>query len=148
MQLCRRFLPLGLLLIVGCAESTSQADAPVTAERKVAAVDDLAPVRPADDDWPWWFGLNYNNIAALGQDPPLRWSETENVVWKIDVPGRGHGSPCPMTPSSGDVVCKHFAGGAMQWHKATFSELRTANRQNPSLEIDILKLEIACFAEA
>jgi outer membrane protein assembly factor BamB len=44
-------------------------------------------------DWPWWRGPNRNGIAAANQTPPLKWSETENVVWKAPVPGRGHGSP-------------------------------------------------------
>ena len=52
------------------------------------------PAEPAAEDWPWWRGPNLDNIAADPQDPPIRWSETENVVWKADVPGRGHGSPC------------------------------------------------------
>lgn len=44
-------------------------------------------------DWPWWRGPNRNGIASADQSPPLKWSETENVVWKTPVPGRGHGSP-------------------------------------------------------
>jgi outer membrane protein assembly factor BamB len=43
-------------------------------------------------DWPWWRGPNRNGIAAA-QKPPLKWSETENVLWKTAIPGRGHGSP-------------------------------------------------------
>ncbi len=44
-------------------------------------------------DWPWWRGPNRNGIASADQKPPLTWSETENVVWKSPVPGKGHGSP-------------------------------------------------------
>ena len=55
---------------------------------------DLAPVRPAAEDWPWWRGPNFDNIAAGSPAPPIRWNDTENVIWKADVPGRGHGSPC------------------------------------------------------
>lgn len=44
-------------------------------------------------DWPWWRGPARNGIASPDQSPPLRWSETENVLWKTAVPGRGHGSP-------------------------------------------------------
>lgn len=44
-------------------------------------------------DWPWWRGPNRNGIAAADQNPPLHWSETENVLWRARVPGRGHGSP-------------------------------------------------------
>lgn len=57
------------------------------------AVEDLPPVQPAADDWPWWRGPNRNAVAAPNQEPPVRWSKTENVVWKAEVPGRGHGSP-------------------------------------------------------
>ena len=94
MQLRSLIVFSALALVIGCGESTPQADAEVTARDNASAVDDLAPVRPAEDDWPWWFGPNLDNIGAAGQDPPVRWSETENVIWKIDVPGRGHGSPC------------------------------------------------------
>ncbi len=45
------------------------------------------------DDWPAWRGPHRDGIAAPGQNPPLRWSDTENVVWKTSIPGRGHSSP-------------------------------------------------------
>jgi len=43
-------------------------------------------------DWPWWRGAQRDGIVE-GQSLPLRWSETENIVWKSPIPGRGHGSP-------------------------------------------------------
>lgn len=51
------------------------------------------PVRVEASDWPWWRGPARNGIAAADQQPPLRWSANENVVWKAPVPGRGHSSP-------------------------------------------------------
>jgi outer membrane protein assembly factor BamB len=57
------------------------------------ALDDLPPIRIAAEDWPWWRGPKLDNIAPAPQSPPTRWSATENVIWKSDVPGRGHGSP-------------------------------------------------------
>jgi outer membrane protein assembly factor BamB len=51
------------------------------------------PVSVTDKDWPWWRGFQYNNHAS-GPAPPLTWSETENIVWKISIEGRGHSSPC------------------------------------------------------
>ncbi len=56
--------------------------------------DDLPAAQPAASDWPWWCGPNRDNIAAPGQTPPIKWSKTENVIWRAEVPGRGHGSPC------------------------------------------------------
>ena len=48
-------------------------------------------VDPATD-WPAWRGPTRDGIAATGQTPPVQWSETNNVLWKAPVPGRGHGS--------------------------------------------------------
>ena len=45
------------------------------------------------DDWPWWRGPERNGVASVEQNPPTRWSETQNIVWKVPVPGRGHSSP-------------------------------------------------------
>jgi outer membrane protein assembly factor BamB len=47
----------------------------------------------SDADWPWWRGPNRNGVANPDQEPPLKWSDSENVLWKVPVPGRGHGSP-------------------------------------------------------
>jgi outer membrane protein assembly factor BamB len=49
--------------------------------------------RPRQNDWPWWRGPTRNGIAAPNQKPPVRWSESNNILWKSPVPGRGHGSP-------------------------------------------------------
>ena len=43
-------------------------------------------------DWPWWRGPSGNGTTA-DQEPPVKWSETKNIRWIADVPGRGHGSP-------------------------------------------------------
>ena len=44
-------------------------------------------------DWPWWRGVTHDGIANPHQHPPVQWSDSENVVWKTNLPGRGHGSP-------------------------------------------------------
>lgn len=46
----------------------------------------------AGADWPYWRGPNGNGIAECS-DPPVKWSETENILWRAEVPGRGHSSP-------------------------------------------------------
>ena len=48
------------------------------------------------DDWPWWRGPQRNGIANPNQNPPLTWSNTENILWKTAIPGRGHGSATVM----------------------------------------------------
>ncbi|MDZ4404880.1 PQQ-binding-like beta-propeller repeat protein [Prosthecobacter sp.] len=44
-------------------------------------------------DWPAWRGPTMDGHAAAGQTLPVKWSESENVLWKAEVRGRGHGSP-------------------------------------------------------
>lgn len=44
-------------------------------------------------DWPQWRGPSQNGHADPGQSPPTEFSDTKNVLWSADVPGRGHGSP-------------------------------------------------------
>lgn len=44
-------------------------------------------------DWPAWRGPTGDGHAAPGQNLPVKWSESENLVWKAEVRGRGHGSP-------------------------------------------------------
>jgi outer membrane protein assembly factor BamB len=54
-------------------------------------VDDQISVDVAD--WPWWRGPTRNGVANPNQTPPTEWSASQNVAWKIAVPGRGHSSP-------------------------------------------------------
>jgi len=46
---------------------------------------------PGRGDWPYWRGPGADGMAA--GDAPQRWSGTENVKWKTDIPGLGHSSP-------------------------------------------------------
>jgi outer membrane protein assembly factor BamB len=43
-------------------------------------------------DWPQWRGPTGTG-AAPDATPPVTWSETKNVRWKIALPGAGHSSP-------------------------------------------------------
>jgi outer membrane protein assembly factor BamB len=44
-------------------------------------------------DWPGWRGPTRDGHAAAGQTVPMKWSETQNVIWRAPVRGRGHSSP-------------------------------------------------------
>lgn len=44
------------------------------------------------NNWPNWRGPN-NDGVAYNSAPPIHWSETENVLWKTPIPGRGLGTP-------------------------------------------------------
>jgi outer membrane protein assembly factor BamB len=87
---------------------------------------DAAPLAFPATDWPWWRGPQRNGIADARQQPPLKWSDTENVLWKSPIPGRGHGSPIVVGEQvflataddaqlTQSVLCYHRDTGERQW---------------------------------
>jgi len=47
---------------------------------------------PADAGWPQFRGPGGDGIS-LSANPPVEWSETRNIAWKVAVPGVGRSSP-------------------------------------------------------
>src|SRR5678815_3711037 len=46
----------------------------------------------ANANWPQWRGPLATGVAPEG-NPPLEWSETKNVKWKVKTPGFGTSTP-------------------------------------------------------
>ena len=42
-------------------------------------------------NWPQWRGPDGSGMAR--SDGPLRWSDTENIKWRTEIPGKGHSTP-------------------------------------------------------
>ena len=42
--------------------------------------------------WPQWRGPHATGVSKTA-DPPVEWSETRNIRWKVEIPGRGSASP-------------------------------------------------------
>ena len=77
-------------------------------------------------DWARWRGPNGNGIAAVDQKPPVKWSSTENVVWKTRIPGVGHSSPiilgqkiflttADVDKQTQSVICFDRKSGEKKW---------------------------------
>lgn len=79
---CKQFFA-GLVILTAILTSLSPAD-----EKGIADFPKLSAQR----DWPWWRGPQRNGMSD-SPNVPTTFSETENVVWKTRVPGRGHSSP-------------------------------------------------------
>lgn len=45
-----------------------------------------------EKNWPAWRGPDATGVAIDG-NPPVSWSETSNIRWKVDIPGLGHSTP-------------------------------------------------------
>ena len=58
----------------------------------------FATARPAAQgtdlrrQWAQWRGPDATGVSPTA-NPPLEWSETRNIKWKVEIPGRGHASP-------------------------------------------------------
>jgi outer membrane protein assembly factor BamB len=94
-------------------------------------------------DWAAWRGPTRDGIATPGQNPPIQWSETENVLWKAPVPGRGHGSPTVVgdriylaTADRGkqtqSVVCLDRHTGTLRWQTEVHSGEADAGKHSNS----------------
>lgn len=71
---------LGLAALMATQPSWAQ-------DKGIAEFKKLSP----QTDWPWWRGPTRNGVA-IGS-APTKFSDTEGVLWKAPVPGRGHSSP-------------------------------------------------------
>lgn len=78
--------------------------------------------------WPHWRGPSVQGIVE-GKGYPDRWSETENVLWRVPVPGRGHSSPIVwgdrifLTTAAADgsrrsLICFRRSDGKLLWDAA------------------------------
>ena len=43
-------------------------------------------------NWPEWRGM-YNNGSTVAGNTPTEFSETKNIKWKTEIPGKGHATP-------------------------------------------------------
>lgn len=50
------------------------------------------PAPGADTNWPQWRGPGGSGVSTE-KNLPTEWSDTKNVQWKTEIPGRGHSSP-------------------------------------------------------
>lgn len=123
-----------LLCVPFCAAGLSWVEERATARS-------AEPISVAPGDWPWWRGPHRNGTAVADQRPPLKWSETENVIWKASIPGRGHSSPTVVgdrvflttsqaEPQSQSVLCYDRNSGELRWqtevHQGGFAEKMNA----------------------
>ena len=145
-------LLIACCLFAGCAEPTGETtpdaqqvsanSANAGAAREPVALNDLSKITVGEDDWPWWRGPGLNNHAAADQNPPLRWSEKEHVLWRVELAGTGHATPCvfgdriflpagdPATKSIW-IVCLDRATGKRLWqtevYRGPFPKVHTNN---------------------
>lgn len=112
-----------LLLMAVVTASAVGTQSAVFAEEAAERVGRLAH---SSTDWPWWRGPSRNGTAYPDQRPPLQFDDTHHVIWKMPVPGRGHGSPTVVgehvylavaepEDQVQSVMCFQRSDGKVQW---------------------------------
>lgn len=91
----------------------------------------IAATSFAADTWPVWRGPTGDGKAP-DENPPLKWTEDVNIVWKTPVPGRGHSSPTVLadrvilttadeTGLTQSILAFDRATGKPLWDKVLFT---------------------------
>jgi outer membrane protein assembly factor BamB len=80
---------MGCLIVAGCGRENSVTE--ISFSQSGVELVKSAHVLDATD-WPAWRGPSGDGIA-LDQALPTAWDESTNILWRSDVPGRGHSSP-------------------------------------------------------
>ena len=110
-----------LMMVGGCGRPTKE----VVEVTAASDLPDASPIDVSDADWPWWRGPDRNNVARCDQ-VVTSWSDTENVLWKAKVPGRGHSTPTVVgdrvflatadeRAQTQSVVCLDRSTGDLLW---------------------------------
>src|SRR6516162_2711401 len=87
----------------------------------------LVPCTAPAEEWPQWRGPRGDGTSHE-TGLPLRWSTTENVRWKVAVPGTGHSSPvvwgdriflstCLEKERQRLLLCFDRVGGKLLWQR-------------------------------
>src|SRR5207248_9663694 len=79
---CISMMPAPRFLLLGCLSALSALADPAGISASATTL----------DYWPQWRGPLANGVAPRA-NPPVHWSETNNIRWKIPLPGKGHSSP-------------------------------------------------------
>ncbi len=123
------------------------------------SADSLELLKKSQIDWPWWRGPAGDGIASSEQTPPTRWSESENIRWRVPLPGRGHGSATVVgqrvyiTAADLDrdlqtVLCFHRGSGDSVWESIVHSGgLKTKGNKKQNEKASLASTTIACDGE-
>lgn len=90
------------------------------------------------DNWGHWRGESGNSVSTSAT-PPLEWTETKNVKWKVAIPGKGSGSPV-VWENKVFVVSGVPVDGGGQLPKSQF-KLFCFDRENGKLLWDRVAIE-------
>jgi outer membrane protein assembly factor BamB len=93
----------------------------------------LLTAQAPTQDWPAWRGPAANGVSTTAK-PPTEWSESKNVRWKVEIPGRGSASPIvwrdrvyvlTAVPAGAELAASHTATKARNRYVVMALERKT-----------------------
>lgn len=130
----------------GTTPESSDSDSPSTPSvdgtQPVAEIEEIPEATFGTDDWPMWRGPNLNGIAHE-QAVPSSWSDSENIAWKTEIPGRGHSSPTVVgdriylatadeKKQTQSVLCLERSSGKPVWEEQLYEGAFPTKMHNES----------------
>jgi outer membrane protein assembly factor BamB len=94
-------------------------------------------------NWPSWRGDLAGTGKSTETDLPLKWSKTENVKWRVELPNRGNSTPVVWgnrvfisqvveKENFRSLMCFNRKNGKLLWQRGVkFSEKESTHRTNP-----------------
>lgn len=93
------------------------------------------------ENWPGWRGMRGDGTCCE-KTVPTRWSKSENIAWKVHIPGEGHASPivwqekvflgtCLTDTKERILLCLDRTNGSELWRRTVVrSPLETKHQLN------------------
>jgi len=95
----------------------------------------VSSLNVAAADWPEWRGPSGQGVATIAKLPET-FSETSNVTWKTELPGRGHSTPV----IGGEVIWMTTAMEKVATKEETERRLKTNTGDQPLVVLESLSL--------
>ncbi len=103
----------------------------------------LAVCQVSAEDWPEWRGEGGQGISTA-KGLPETWSETSGVIWKAELPGRGHSTPLLV----GDQLWLTTAIEKAATPDQVKAKLTTNTGDQPLTVLDSVSLRVLCVDKA
>src|SRR5262249_8848077 len=79
------------------------------------------------ENWPAWRGPRLDG-SSTEKDLPIKWSATDNIAWRTEIPGNGHSSPishgdrvfvttCLLKEQNRVLLCLDRKDGKILWQR-------------------------------
>ncbi|MEW4487225.1 PQQ-binding-like beta-propeller repeat protein [Thalassoglobus sp. JC818] len=79
-------------LVLGCGRRGKMMDIEPVSVGTDSSESQAPDIEISESDWPMWRGPHQTG-ELTDSSAPVQWSESENITWKQEIPGRGHASP-------------------------------------------------------